>query len=330
METPDAAELCFPQLLNNSCRKPMVSQSDALLSYILLSYISLLTATLNLLVIISISHFRQLHNPTNFLLLSLAVSDFLVGLLLMPGEILFTENCWFLGDQICVVYYIADFIITSSSVGNMVLISIDRYLAICDPLQYTTKVTLDRTKICICLCWICSVLYNSLILNYFLTQPDGQNSCYGECVLILNYITGAVDFVVTFLSPISVIVVLYMRVFVVAVSQARSMRSHIATVTVKRSVKVTAKKSEMKAARTLGIVVVVFLMCMVPYYSPILIGQFIEASSSSSSLLVWLFYINSCLNPVIYAFFYPWFRKSIKFIVTLQILKPGSCDAGIM
>ncbi|XP_053184490.1 trace amine-associated receptor 8a-like [Scomber japonicus] len=330
METPDTAELCYPQLLNNSCRKPMVSQSDALLSYILLFFMTLLTATLNLLVIISISHFRQLHNPTNVLILSLAVSDFLVGLLLMPVEILLTESCWYLGDHVCVVYYIANFIITSSSVGNMVLISIDRYLAICDPLQYTTKVTLDRTKICVCLCWICSVLYNSLILNHFLTQPDGHNSCYGECVVVLNYITGTVDFVFTFISPVNVIIVLYIRVFVVAVSQARTMRSHIATVTVQRSVKVTAKKSEMKAARTLGIVVVVFLICICPYYSPILIGQDIEESSSSLSIVVWLLYFNSCLNPMIYAFFYPWFRKSIKLIVTLQILQPGSRNARIM
>ncbi|XP_053184757.1 trace amine-associated receptor 13c-like [Scomber japonicus] len=330
METLDTAELCFPQLLNNSCRKPMLSQSDALLAYILLSSISLITVALNLLVIISISHFRQLHNPTNFLILSLAVSDFLVGLLLMPVEILLTETCWYLGDHMCALYYIVEFIITSSSVGSMVLISIDRYLAICDPLQYTTKVTLDRTKICVCLCWICSVLYNSLILNHFLTQPDGHNSCYGECVVILNYITGTVDFVFTFISPISVIVILYMRVFVVAVSQARTMRSHIATVTVQSTVKVTAKKSEMKAARTLGVVVVVFVICICPYYSPVLIGEDIEDSSSSSPIALWLFYFNSCLNPMIYAFFYPWFRKSIKLIVTLQILKPGSRDAKIL
>ncbi|XP_067460349.1 trace amine-associated receptor 8a-like [Thunnus thynnus] len=330
MENPEAAELCFPQLLNNSCRKPLPPQSDGMLVYIVLSFISLLTVTLNLLVIISISNFRQLHNPTNLLILSLAVSDFLVGLLLMPAEILHTEACWFFGDHMCALNYVVDFIITSSSVGNMVLISIDRYLAICDPLQYTNKVTLDRTKICVCLCWICSVLYNSLILNNFLRHPDEQNSCYGECVVILNNITGTVDFVFTFISPITVIIFLYARVFVVAVSQARTMRSHIATVALQRSVKVTAKKSEMKAARTLGVVVVVFLICICPYYSPTLVGQDIEDSSSSSPFVVWLLYFNSCLNPVIYAFFYPWFRKSIKLIVTLQILQPDSCNAGIM
>ncbi|XP_076603721.1 trace amine-associated receptor 13c-like [Chaetodon auriga] len=329
MESPSGAELCFPLLVNISCKKPMLPQSDAMLIYILLSVISVLTAALNLLVIISISHFRQLHSPTNLLILSLAVSDFLVGLLLMPIQILLTEACWFLGDLMCALYYVVAFIITSSSVGNMVLISVDRYLAICEPLRYTTRVTLDRTKICVCLCWIGSVLYNSINLKDFLRQPDSQNSCYGECVVVLNYITGAIDFVFTFTGPITVIILLYMRVFVVAVSQAQAMRSHVAAVTLQCAKTVTAKKSEIKAARTLGIVVFVFLICFCPYYAPALVGQDIEDSSSSSTFVVWLLYFNSCLNPVIYAFFYPWFRKSIKVIVTLKILQPDSCDLKI-
>lgn len=57
------SELCFPQLLNTSCRRPAAPQPEALLAYILLFIISLLAATLNLLVIISISHFRCTHTP---------------------------------------------------------------------------------------------------------------------------------------------------------------------------------------------------------------------------------------------------------------------------
>ncbi|KAF7646648.1 hypothetical protein LDENG_00184260, partial [Lucifuga dentata] len=78
MEILERTELCFPELLNTSCRKPIKHQYETMTAYILLSSISLLTFTLNLLVIISISHFRQLHTPTNLLLLSLAISDFFV------------------------------------------------------------------------------------------------------------------------------------------------------------------------------------------------------------------------------------------------------------
>ncbi len=58
METLEGTELCFPQLFNTSCRKPMRTHFEAMLTYILLSSISVLTVTLNLLVIISISHFK--------------------------------------------------------------------------------------------------------------------------------------------------------------------------------------------------------------------------------------------------------------------------------
>ncbi|XP_051259296.1 trace amine-associated receptor 13c-like isoform X9 [Dicentrarchus labrax] len=330
METLEEAELCFPQLLNTSCRKPVQHRADTIFLYILLSCISLLTVALNLLVIISISHFRQLHTPTNLLLLSLAVSDFLVGLLLMPLQILFVGGCWFLGSLMCGLFYYASFILTTASVGNMVLISVDRYVAICDPLCYATKVTQKRVQICVCLCWTCSVFYNGVILIDFFKHPNQFNSCYGECVLVINFITGAVDVLLTFVGPIAAIIVLYMRVFVVAVSQARVMRSHIAAVTLQGSVSVTAKKSERKAARTLGVVVVVFLICFCPYFVPSLVGKDRSSSVIFSIFSVWLLYCNSCFNPMIYAFFYPWFRRSMKLIITFKILQPDSCDTNIL
>nr|XP_020483730.1 trace amine-associated receptor 13c-like [Labrus bergylta] len=329
METLEITEPCFPQLLNTSCRRAIRPHFEVMLTYILLSFISLVTAALNLLVIISISHFKQLHTPTNFLLLSLAISDFFVGLL-MIFQIMLIDGCWLLGDLICTLYQYIAYIVTSSSVGTMVLISIDRYVAICHPLHYTRKVSLKRVEVCVCLCWICSVIFQSLLLKDILEQPGRYHSCVGECIFFVNYIAGIADLILTFILSITVIVVLYLRVFVVAVTQARAIRSHVEAVTLQHSLKITALKSELKAARTLGIVVIVFLICFCPYFCVALTGQDNLLNASSAAFVLCLVYLNSCLNPVIYAFFYPWFRKSIRLIVTLKILQPNSCNAQVL
>uniref|UniRef100_A0A7N6F977 G-protein coupled receptors family 1 profile domain-containing protein n=1 Tax=Anabas testudineus TaxID=64144 RepID=A0A7N6F977_ANATE len=326
LATLEETELCFPQV-NTSCKKHVRSHSEAMIIYILLFSNSLLTVVLNLLVIISISHFRQLHTPTNLLLLSLAVSDLFVGLLVMPFRILLKESCWILGDLMCVLYYFLAFITVCASVVNMVLISVDRYVAICDPLHYPTKVTKKRAQLCVLLCWLYSVFYSFFLLYENLKQPGRYNSCYGQCVI--NVVIH-VDLVMSFVIPITSIVVLYLRVFVVAVLQARSMRSHITAVKLQSSATVTVKKSELKAARTLGVIVTVFLMCYCPYYCVALSGYYIIISSSAYAFIVFLIFLNSCLNPVIYAFFYPWFRKSVKLIVTLEILQPNSCRANVL
>uniref|UniRef100_A0A3P9HEX0 G-protein coupled receptors family 1 profile domain-containing protein n=1 Tax=Oryzias latipes TaxID=8090 RepID=A0A3P9HEX0_ORYLA len=321
-------ELCFPHFLNASCRKPPQHPAENVFIFMVLCLLSVLTVTLNLLVIISVSHYRQLHTPTNLLLLSLAVSDFLIGFFVMPIRILLTEGCWVLGTFMCGLYTFTAFVLTSVSVGHMVLISADRYVAICDPLRYPTKVTLRRVQVCVCLCWAASAFYNGVILKDFLEDPDRYNLCLGECVLFIEYITGAFDVVITFFGPIIVIVVLYTRVFVVAVSHARAMRSHI--VSLQSSGHLSVKKSELKAAAALGVVVFMFLVCFCPYFYPDIAGLAYKSNNYFAIFFIWLFYINSCLNPVIYAFFYPWFRKSLKSIVTLQILQPDSSDANIL
>ncbi|XP_073329904.1 trace amine-associated receptor 8a-like [Pagrus major] len=329
MKTLDEVELCFPELLNSSCRKTQRPHSVSMLTYIILSSISLLTVALNLLVIISISHFKQLHTPANLLLLSLATSDFFVGLL-MIFQIVLVDGCWFLGDLMCTVYYLLNYIITSASIGTMVLISVDRYVAICDPLHYPTKVTQKRVQVCVCLCWMFSALSHSLLLKDNLKQPGRYNSCIGQCVIVIDHVAVHVDLFLSFIGPVTVIVILYMRVFVVAVSQARAMRSHIAAVTLHCSGKVIAKKSELKAATALGVVVVVFLICVCPYFCVALTGQDTMLNAVAAAFVICLFYFNSCLNPLIYAFFYTWFRKSIKLIVTLRILQVDSCEINML
>ncbi|XP_058478926.1 trace amine-associated receptor 13c-like [Solea solea] len=327
MQTVDEVDLCFPQLINASCRKTAMPLAVSTITYIMLTFIGLLTVILNLLVIVSISHFRQLHTPTNILLLSLGISDFLVGFLIF-FQTSAIDGCWFLGDFMCLLYYVLEYIITSASIGTMVLISVDRYVAICDPMHYRTKVSEKRVKMCVCACWGGSTLCHCLLLRHNLKQPGSLKSCIGECVILINNISSIIDVTVSFIGPVIVVVVLYLRIFVAVITQVRAMRARTAAGPQQSSVKVN--KSEMKAARTLGVVIVVFLLCLCPYFCTVVTGVDTLLSASSDAFVILLFYFNSCLNPLIYAFFYPWFRKSIKLIFTLQILKPGSSDFKLM
>uniref|UniRef100_G3NBW3 G-protein coupled receptors family 1 profile domain-containing protein n=2 Tax=Gasterosteus aculeatus TaxID=69293 RepID=G3NBW3_GASAC len=244
----------------------------------------------------------------------------------MIFQIMIIDGCWLFSDLMCSLWLILLSILFLTSIGTMVLISVDRYVAICYPLHYFTKVKPKTVQVCVCLCWMFAASYTGLLLKNNLQHPGRYNSCIGECVYDMNYIANVFDLIISFLFPITVIVILYIRIFGVAVYQARAMRSHIAVVTTK----VTVKKSEMKAARNLGVVVVVFLLCVCPYYCFVLTSPYNVYTTASVTIVIWLSNCNSCLNPLIYAILYPWFRKSIKVIVTLQILKPGSYRTNML
>lgn len=271
---------------------------------------------------------RQLHTPTNFLLLSLAVSDFLISFLMLFQMILL-DGCWFLGDIVCGLYYFMDYTITSASIGTMVLISVDRYVAICDPLRYRTTMTQKRLQISITLCWTCSAIFQGIRFKDSFKNTSSAKTCFGQCTVVLSFAAGMADMVLSFLGPVSVVVVLYIRVFSVVVSQSRAIASQVASVTLHCSLKVSTLKSEMRAATTLGLVVVAFLICVCPYFCHILAGQSASVGTSSTFVIVILFYMNSFINPLIYATFYSWFRKSVKLIVTLKILKAGYRDINM-
>ncbi|XP_041634935.1 trace amine-associated receptor 13c-like [Cheilinus undulatus] len=316
-------ELCFPHLNTSRLRPKSTGFS------LLLTSTSFFTASLNLLVIISISHFRQLYTPTNILLLSLAITDFLIGLVSMPVELLQRTSCWYFGDVTCVLAIFSPLLLSSVSIGNILLISIDRYVAICDPLRYSSRVTHRRATVCVCLCWLCSVLYICLYLKDILSQPGRFSTRDGECTFQIDLAMGTVDLVLSFIIPITAIIVLYMRVFIVAASQARAMRSHVTAVNLQLSLAIPVKKSELKAARTLGILVMVFLICFLPSFYFSIVGDS-GGHVPFGAFVIFVFYLNSCVNPLIYAMFYPWFRKAVRLIVTLQILQPGSREANVL
>uniref|UniRef100_A0AAY5K761 G-protein coupled receptors family 1 profile domain-containing protein n=1 Tax=Esox lucius TaxID=8010 RepID=A0AAY5K761_ESOLU len=314
MEEHEDAQYCF-QDGNSSCKK--ASTSIYVTLYIFFSVISILTVFLNLLVIITISHLKQLHTPTNLLILSLAVSDLLVGLIVIPAmTVAVIEPCWNFGDYFCVFFLYTSYLCISSSLGNLILISIDRYVAVCDPLMYHSKITITIIQSCILMTWCCCIIYDAVLLYYVSVQVPSR--CLKECYLVKgDFLLNIIDIVLTMIVPCSIIVTIYMKIFVVARSQARQVFSIKAAT--KPGVKaIQANKSERKAAKTLAIVVFNYLACWIPMYLSRFFFRF-ASGNLFSAFICFLPLVNSLTNPIIYAFFYPWFKVTAKHIFTLKL-----------
>jgi Na+/alanine symporter len=82
----------------------------------------------NVLVCLAVLLVRKLRQPANYLLVSLAVADFCVGLFVMPVALvhLLTQS-WRLGDLVCNLWTSADVTLCSASILNLCFISLDRY-----------------------------------------------------------------------------------------------------------------------------------------------------------------------------------------------------------
>ncbi|XP_066506549.1 trace amine-associated receptor 13c-like [Hoplias malabaricus] len=318
-------QYCFPDN-NSSCRKEVRTGPAYIFLFIVLSCLSVCTVFLNLLVIISISHFKQLHTPTNLLILSLAVADLIVGLIIMPENIMqLIDSCWYLGSLACSVFPLVSSLSVFSSVFSLVLIAVDRYIAVCDPLLYPSRVTVYKMSICIILGWsLCLIYYITFMyFNDHLTAAQFYSTCYGECVLGIKYSWMIFDFLLSFVTPCSVILVLYALIFKVARHQAKAISALSNGVPNKQESKVSGS-SQAKAAKKLSFVISVYLICYIPFYLTSFSVENVTTSSMVWTVFGWLMFFNSSMNPIIYAIFYQWFRVSIKHIMTCRIFESSS------
>lgn len=78
-------------------------------------------------------------------------------------------------------------------------------------------------------------------------------------------------------------------------------------------------KRERKAAKTLAIITGVFVICWLPFFIIALLmplcGPLCEPPKVVFEIFLWLGYVNSTLNPIIYTIFSPDFRSAFKRIL---------------
>ncbi|XP_041043318.1 trace amine-associated receptor 1-like [Carcharodon carcharias] len=297
----------FIILFITSCAR---SNGLRFIMYIFMLLIILCTLIGNMLLIISILYCKHLHTPTNYLILSLATSDFLLGCLVMPYSMVRSvEMCWYLGQ----LFY--------------------RYYAVCDPLRYKIRMTFFSVKMMIIVSWAISAVFGFTLIFLQLNLKGIEElyynhiACYGSCILVFSDISGIVASMIAFYIPGVTMLCIYCKIYFVAMKQVRSInRITIQMQSIEDNSSRFSRSNERKAVKTLGLVLGVFLICWSPFFICNTTYSFVNYTASPVlfDALVWFGYLNSTFNPIIYGFFFSWFRKAAAIIWTCKIFRPVS------
>ena len=110
----------------------------------------------NSLIIISLIRFKTLRKTKAFILIgNLGISDLLVGLVLIPVDlVLILKPAVSKDPTVCLWYYCIIYTLITASVLNLFLLSVERFHAIIRPFQHNSTFTAKRIYYSACSTWI--------------------------------------------------------------------------------------------------------------------------------------------------------------------------------
>ncbi|NP_001280515.1 dopamine D2-like receptor [Tribolium castaneum] len=164
----------------------------------------------NVLVILSVYRERTLQSATNYFIVSLALADLLVAVVVMPFAVYVLVNgAWTLPGFVCDFYIAMDVTCSTSSIFNLVAISIDRYIAVTQPIKYAKHKNNRRVWLTIALVWMISAAIGSPIVLGLNNTPDRvADAClfYNSDFIIYSSLS-------SFYIPCIIMVFLYYNIF---------------------------------------------------------------------------------------------------------------------
>ena len=250
----------------------------------------------NILTVVAILKYRYIQTKTYILVCSLSLCDITVGLFTI-----ITRATYGYTDQMQATWiYIFLSASYHGSIFHLLVIAAERYFAIIHPFQYVTYATNRTIVVTILFTWIMPhILWSSLFLADFYRGPF-------ELIAVI----GPISYLVIGI----IILLMYIKILHVVHKHASQIRSLSQESNEKKNF-----KSEMKATKTLAVIVFSYSL----FWAPVCINDILETaklvdtntvlsfgySLVSHILLMWGT-LNSGVNCVIYAWFNKDFRKA--------------------
>ncbi|XP_044003049.1 neuropeptide SIFamide receptor-like [Aphidius gifuensis] len=269
----------------------------------------------------------RMRTVTNFFIVNLAVADVLVIVFCLPatliGNILVP---WVLGRFMCKTVSYIQGVSVAASVYSLVAVSLDRFLAIWWPLK--CQITKRRARMIIVVIWFIAMTTSSPWLMFFDLIKYGDDPDMRFCVERWpRPQDGTLFFIICnlmlcYVLPMILISLCYILIWI------KVWRRNIPTDTKDAQMERIQQKSKVKVVKMLVVVVILFVLSWLPLYvifARIKLGG--ERAEWEDELLTiatpiaqWLGSSNSCINPILYAFFNNKYRRGF-----MAILKSGRC-----
>jgi len=244
-------------------------------------------------------------------------------------EVLLNPYQWSGGEFLCNFWTFMYLIAAPTSMLNLMAVSLDRYLAISTPLRYYTVMKPKVALLIIAIIWLYSLTFTTAGM---VRWPYYESSVINAlCYFNINPYYSVVSSAVNFLLPTMIMCVIYYQIYKIASAHAQRIAKQevptsVASNSNEDSATMTSEKKRIKrnikAAKTIAIIVSTFLLCWIPLTLTSTVGALCRECLIVNAEL-WtgfmvLAYMNSAMNPILYSFFNQQFRESFKKLFKLQ------------
>ncbi|KAF7658614.1 hypothetical protein LDENG_00010340 [Lucifuga dentata] len=268
----------------------------------------------NTLVIYVVARYAKMKTVTNMYILNLALADelYILGIPFLGTQSVL--SFWPFGEFLCKVYMTADAMSQFTSTFCLTLMSIDRYLAVVHPIRSAKWRRSPVVKVFNCMVWVVSFLVVLPVTIYSDVQEqfDSCNISWPESQAAWSTAFILYTCILGFFAPLIVICLCYLLI-VIKVRSA-SVRAGLT----KR------RKSERKVTRMVVIIVLVFVLCWLPFFTANIVNLVYTIPEKDAAVyffLVILTYVNSCANPFLYGFLSQNFKQSFQKVLCFHKTK---------
>lgn len=310
------ANFTGPNQTSSNSTLPQLDVTRAISVGLVLGAFILFAIVGNILVILSVACNRHLRTPTNYFIVNLAIADLLLSFTVLPfSATLEVLGYWVLGRIFCDIWAAVDVLCCTASILSLCAISIDRYIGVRYSLQYPTLVTRRKAILALLSVWVLSTVISiGPLLGWKEPAPNDDK----ECGVTEEPFYALFSSLGSFYIPLAVILVMYCRVYIVAKRTTKNLEAgvmkemsnskeltlrihsknfHEDTLSSTKAkghnprssiaVKLFKFSREKKAAKTLGIVVGMFILCWLPFFIALPLGKLGTGRGEIDLFLPW-------------------------------------------